>query len=1708
MPRLEPPESSAWYAKVKAVPANSPNFDCILPGCPNSYQTKQGLERHFASIHMPKSDAAAQRAANRSSNTHSSSSHGSRKSHLVPRRRGRPPSSSLKARLKRMALQQEIPFEAQTEHHTNHSLLAHHPASTRHDYGGDDDNKPREERSYLEFFPFLNTSLRLDIVDIEQDKAQEISLEGATSAQDQGPNLEATGATKEGDSAVGEDIKPSVPESDSNEEKTHPDRLDEQSEPTVAFPEPLLEIQAVPGGEDMEVIEDAPTTMELDEDADGGAASESDVFFDAKGFSEAEAESAQKSILSPQGDTDGDTKGDAEDDIKDDAKDDAKDDIKEDTKDDAKDDTEDDIKDEAGKADVDQEPKALDETSDISVSVSETCISAERATENSNDDLQPNGLSASASESRPPKVPEAVPSSLVIKKPVAEAKASGSLEPKAPMSALPKSSFRRIPQDDDDLAEFHLPVGHNVRYIEPTETELAERVEYDMDEQDEFWLKEINAERRKQDLGEVSSSMFEKIIDRLEKEWFDLTKNIPKPTENLPPEDSACNICDDGECENSNAIVFCDGCNLAVHQDCYGIPYIPEGQWLCRKCMLSPQMPVSCIFCPSEGGAFKQTTNSRWAHLLCASWIPEVGVANTVYMEPIDNIEKIPASRWRLTCYICKLRVGACIQCETKNCFRAFHVTCARKAHLYMKSKLSKVSSSGGEVLVYRAHCHKHTPRDYKGVVDVAGAAAVFARKGQKKKRAKIRVIDDDSDDPEYRRSGDEGASVERRFSAVSAMGLAATSSLGGSRTSKAALAHQKHYSPGAPLAPMYIVSRLLPFVSKLGAKSHSQRKTSALNFIYTICKYWSLKRESRRGAPLLKRLHLEPWTASASAHRQTEEEKLKKLQTQVLLRGDLEKVRMLAELVRKRERAKLKRQELQNRYLCKIMFPLKTILEDALAELEKLDKQKYFAYPISAEEVKDYHDVIKNPICFQTMSEKLAGHKYGTVEEFADDARRIYQNCMLYNKIDTPYYRAASRQAKQAESFLQKAKEEYQGLEIDPRTGFLAVPIDNDIFAYDFVPFEKEATSEAEHQQGPPAKAPTSSTVTDGGAPKSHRRVSSSEPPKPPFVTGRSLRARGTPVEASSAQAPPSVQSPTSAQAPFSAPTLSIEARRALDQTPGFRAPSRSALRPEPSKPQTATKTRADVVRARLDAGKSAVPSKSSDEEDLLEQLKTKSKKSRTLAISLQSRLKPSIVDKAVVINKPAPKGWAYVVVEGEEDTTEGEDEDEEKVKEEQEGVTTTARREMTPLEAQAREEARLKKQAQAQKKKLDKLAKKKARAEVYARDKALKIQRLLEAAKTNQTSATKDSAVAARKSRLKYDMEEIVPRNIFTDPAPVTSRTRTRRGQEVQSKDGPEESISNGGADLDRAQSRRSKSRGSVGSEVDLLARDSKERSKTSASSVPSATKRSRQLTDESGHAGSDEHEDAADGKPEDMGAEISDQDVMDDASSRTTADEEPPRKRPKRFGSARGEPRDKQDEEGAQAASTRRLRSAETPPALPTGTRTRRGSTGGPKSVARGVGERTASEGATKRRRDDGREGVVKMQKSDKHGQNTRLPYGSLVWAKMDGFPWFPAELMDPKGKNVPTPVRELKREGGGEGHLVQFFDLRERGERGRSWYWVTPAQISSLGVDLEEDRKRVCLKANWSSKRRKSVKEAYLDACKQFNMDASLVISETT
>ncbi|KAG0290106.1 nuA3 HAT complex component nto1 [Linnemannia gamsii] len=1625
LPRLQPPESDEWYAKVKAVPHSSPVFTCILPGCANSYQTKQGLERHFMSIHMPKpnvkpiapspqtasstspsgSTNSTDHTALRSGNSNST---GSRKGRIKSHRIGRPPGSGLKARLEQEAIQraldrvlaeeqenrqkhqqQQHQQQQEKDPHVNHSLLASHPASTRQDYANDEENKPREERSYLEFFPYLTTTVRLEIVDpsdtestamVGIEDAHTTPSEASTSVDIKASPVETVPSLTqmETETAASTQLTTAVEHPTVSEPSTHQDPVEAASEETLPKAQDLLDVTMESAGVSNDLLQPSDDDMDAD-----GATSDREVFFDAKGFVEGEAEDTQKSNSAVP-------------------KDNGFSELVEPTIT-ATENSE--IKVESDDMDVDTDPKETKETNESTPHTAplEPTTLAHTTVEEHRDEntsavpsVQETELKPVQQTTRQPKAAAhaAVLPTIKITIPVPPPLSSTLvLEPKTPLTLLPKSTFRLIPREEDDLEEYHLPTTHNVRYIEPTETELAERVEYDMDEQDEIWLREVNTQRRKQDLSEVTSTTFEKIFDRLEKEWFDLTKNIPKPTENLPPEDSACNICDDGECENSNAIVFCDGCNLAVHQDCYGIPYIPEGQWLCRKCMLSPQMPVSCIFCPGEGGAFKQTNTSRWAHLLCASWIPEVGVANVVYMEPIDNIEKIPSSRWKLTCYICKLRMGACIQCETKNCVRAFHVTCARKAHLYMKSKLSKVSNSGGEVLVYRAHCHKHTPRDYKGSIDIAGAAvAVIANKGLKKKRVKIRALDDDSDDLDYGRSDSE-ETVDRRLTSTgndkgATSGLASSQSLGGSRTSKAALAHQKHYTPGAPLAPMMIVNRLLPFVSKLTAKGSGQKKVSAQNFLYNICKYWSLKRESRRGAPLLKRLHLEPWTASASAHRQTEEEKTKKLQTQLLLRGDLEKVRMLAELVRKRERAKLKRQELQNRYLSKIMFPLKTILEDTLIELEKLDRQKYFAYPISAEEVQDYHDVIKNPISFQTINEKLVAHKYQSVDEFSinvltsyymsklgfqDDVRLIYENCMTYNNVDTPYYRSAIRQSKQGEPLLEKAKEDYESLDIDPRTGFLAVPIDQDIFSYSLVPFQKSDDDEENHTQI--VNQPVSHLPNAADTPSPKRKQKHKEPTTEPRRTLRGTPGRGsqgssqpsTPNGDAKPSSPTADQSPglrtpvritapvrTAATVRTTAPVRTIAPARAAAPA-RIGALVRTGFKPEAPKLKTATLTRADMVRAREQTGERV---ELEAEDELLEKLKLKSKKSRTLANSLQSRLKPSIVDKAVVINKKAPKGWAYVVVEGEEDTTEGEDgDDEEQAPSTRASSLAPGQSLPDPLEAEdpeaarleaikeaLREENRRKSREKASLKKLAQEAKIKDRAEKYQIHKAekarLQAETLARRARGEETSedeaekkeGSKPVATRSRRGAGKISVDASPPapdQDAQTKPksqpgSPSETKPQANGGQK-SSGSSPRDETAESSAGKRKAGTPEETEQQQESSEKSTELSHKPATKRNSVSERPSKAKR-RAHGDVEKHR-LEEDEDANGG---DKGEE-SDSAERSEESEAVQTKEEPPRKRQKKAALGRSSPPEEPEDESG-AGNPRRLRSQEvTPQAL---------------------------------------------------------------------------------------------------------------------------------------------------------------------------------
>ncbi|KAF8825627.1 hypothetical protein HHX47_DHR6000201 [Lentinula edodes] len=519
----------------------------------------------------------------------------------------------------------------------------------------------------------------------------------------------------------------------------------------------------------------------------------------------------------------------------------------------------------------------------------------------------------------------------------------------------------------------HLASALNDALSEPLEAELARQVEYDMDEQDKEWLDNLNAERRKEQMDKISYETFEIIMDRLEKEWFDLTKNMPKADFAMPSEDSTCAICDDSEGENSNAIVFCDGCNLAVHQDCYGVPYIPEGQWLCRKCTVSPENPVTCILCPNEGGAFKQTVNGEWVHLLCAIWVPETRVANEVFMEPVIGVDKISKQRWKLKCSICDIREGACIQCAKTSCFLAFHTTCARNEKLLLPMK-----STQAESVTLTCYCDKHLPKEQQEAREAALAAEA----------------DEDEDEKNHSSKG-----------------------------SKSARAYAKTYKPGPPLVPAIIVDRITQYISKINLRKRT-------DFLLMVCKYWSLKREARRGAPLLKRLHLEPWTAAAAAagngKLKSEEERGLKLGQLRQLEQDLEKLRELSALTWKRESRKLQQMEIIQDVLTQTVYPHEPRLRLAFERITGYDKHDYFKNPVNKVDVPDYFDVITQPMCWSMIDAKLDRHEYWDIKDFRNDIELVLVNATTYNKAGSPFYKIAQKILNSAMPILQELEHAY----------------------------------------------------------------------------------------------------------------------------------------------------------------------------------------------------------------------------------------------------------------------------------------------------------------------------------------------------------------------------------------------------------------------------------------------------------------------------------------------------------------------------------------------------------------------------------------------------------------------------------------------------------------------------------------------------------
>ncbi|NXJ02007.1 BRPF3 protein, partial [Psophia crepitans] len=577
---------------------------------------------------------------------------------------------------------------------------------------------------------------------------------------------------------------------------------------------------------------------------------------------------------------------------------------------------------------------------------------------------------------------------------------------------LPQPNFRVV----DSFSQPHappLPAAY-YRYIEKPPEDLDVEVEYDMDEEDLAWLEMVNEKRKDDGYGTVSADTFELLVDRLEKESYLESRNNGAQ-QSLIDEDAFCCVCMDDECHNSNVILFCDICNLAVHQECYGVPYIPEGQWLCRCCLQSPSRPVDCVLCPNKGGAFKQTSDGRWAHVVCAIWIPEVCFANTVFLEPIEGINNIPPARWKLTCYICKQKgMGAAIQCHKVNCYTAFHVTCAQRAGLFMKIEPMRETSINGTTFTVRktAYCESHSP---PGTLKKGSSAA--SGKGQ---------------EDTVKEEGEEKAN--------------SSPPKGSLKKSRVKLKQKIKKEPGAVTngrssVPMVTVPQIPSYrLNKICHGLSLQRKNQ---FMQRLHNYWLLKRQARNGVPLIRRLHSH-LQSQRNAEQKEQDEKTSAVKEELKywqkLRHDLERARLLIELIRKREKLKREQVKVQQAAMELQLTPFNVLLRTTLDLLQEKDAAQIFAEPVNLNEAslfpRDYLEFISNPMDFSTMRRKLESHLYRTLDEFEEDFNLIVTNCMRYNAKDTIFHRAAVRLRDLGGAILRHARRQAENIGFDTDVG------------------------------------------------------------------------------------------------------------------------------------------------------------------------------------------------------------------------------------------------------------------------------------------------------------------------------------------------------------------------------------------------------------------------------------------------------------------------------------------------------------------------------------------------------------------------------------------------------------------------------------------------------------------------------------------------
>ncbi|XP_072527717.1 bromodomain-containing protein 7 [Salminus brasiliensis] len=89
---------------------------------------------------------------------------------------------------------------------------------------------------------------------------------------------------------------------------------------------------------------------------------------------------------------------------------------------------------------------------------------------------------------------------------------------------------------------------------------------------------------------------------------------------------------------------------------------------------------------------------------------------------------------------------------------------------------------------------------------------------------------------------------------------------------------------------------------------------------------------------------------------------------------------------------------------------PLQEALSQLIRQLQRKDPSAFFSFPVTDLIAPGYSLIIKRPMDFSTMKEKVKRECYQSLEELKVDFKTMCENAMIYNKPETIYYKAAKK--------------------------------------------------------------------------------------------------------------------------------------------------------------------------------------------------------------------------------------------------------------------------------------------------------------------------------------------------------------------------------------------------------------------------------------------------------------------------------------------------------------------------------------------------------------------------------------------------------------------------------------------------------------------------------------------------------------------------